>query len=512
MSTPVTNFPKVQVSLGYDAAATSIVLTTGHGSRLPSTFPYPLSWWDATTYSDPTDDPNKEIVIVTTRVGDTLTVTRAGEGTSATTKNTAGKTYKMVEGITKAMWDELHTLSLSQSFRNLSLQTHYDSDKAASQVVLLHADAIVMDDGQEIKTWDLLTCDLTASGAGGIDTGTEQVSTWYKVHAIYNPSTETKKIMAHRAKDYFLDQDGSAGDDGSVLLRDAAARTKIAQGFKTTNAGLVEFIDVKIFKTAAPIGNFWFTIEANNAGVPSGTPLATSDKYDVSRLLTTLTMVRIPFRAPASLSAATQYHLVLQGDFTVSATNCMGWRADTSAPAYANGTAATFDGATWTSDAAKDFAFNLYVTRNDVAVTLPSGYTQKALIGYAYNDSGSDLYPFRQRNSRWSFSSLAVGPVVNETASTASLIDLRAWIPPVAMLNVTLGLTGTGAAAASCAVGDINNTECTNSVLSGIGLNLWCSSASEGFVDKGGSLILSYSALMIDASAGADLYLIGFDL
>jgi len=107
MGTPVTNFGKVTVSTTYGSGDTSIVLTTGHGSRLPSTFPYPLTWWDATTYSDPADDPNKEIVIVTGRTGDTLTVTRAGEGTSASTKNTGSKTYKMVLSITKAMWDGL---------------------------------------------------------------------------------------------------------------------------------------------------------------------------------------------------------------------------------------------------------------------------------------------------------------------------------------------------------------------------------------------------------------------
>ena len=100
MSTPVTNFGKATVSTGYSSAATSIVLTTGHGSRFPSTFPYPLTWWNATDYPDPADDPEREIVIVTARKGDTLTVTRAGESTSATNKNTGGKTYKMILSIT----------------------------------------------------------------------------------------------------------------------------------------------------------------------------------------------------------------------------------------------------------------------------------------------------------------------------------------------------------------------------------------------------------------------------
>jgi hypothetical protein len=237
--------------------------------------------------------------------------------------------------------------------------------------------------------------------------------------------------MFHRCKDYFLDQDAYAGEDTSVVLRDATARTKLGQGFKLTNAGLVEFIDVKIFKTTTPVGNFWFTIETNNAGVPSGTVLATSDKYDVSRLSAASTIsVRIPFRTPASLSSATQYHLVLQGDFTIGASN-MTWRCDGTSPTYANGTAATYDGANWTADAAKDFCFRMYVTRNDVAVTMPSLYTQKAKIGYACNNGSSNLKHFWAKDrtvfcgydTDWNVGALS--------AASITLTDLGQFIPPV---------------------------------------------------------------------------------
>jgi hypothetical protein len=93
------NFAKATVSTGYDAAATSIVLNTGDGAKLP-TAPFNVVWWNATDYPDPSDDPNVEIVRVTGKSSDTLTVTRAQESTSASTKNTAGKTYKMIAGLT----------------------------------------------------------------------------------------------------------------------------------------------------------------------------------------------------------------------------------------------------------------------------------------------------------------------------------------------------------------------------------------------------------------------------
>ena len=94
----VKNFAKVTVSTGYDASATSVDLSSGHGAKLPAPATdglFNLVWWNYTDYPDPSDDPNVEIVRVTARSTDTLTITRAQEGTSASTHNTGGKTYKM---------------------------------------------------------------------------------------------------------------------------------------------------------------------------------------------------------------------------------------------------------------------------------------------------------------------------------------------------------------------------------------------------------------------------------
>lgn len=107
---PVKNFAIVTVSTGYDASATSIALTSGHGAKLPAPSTdgaFNLVWWNSTDYSDPSDDPNVEIVRVTGRSTDTLTVTRAQEGTSGSTKNTGGKTYKMILAVTKKFRDDV---------------------------------------------------------------------------------------------------------------------------------------------------------------------------------------------------------------------------------------------------------------------------------------------------------------------------------------------------------------------------------------------------------------------
>ena len=114
---PVKNFAKVTVSTGYSATDTSIVLNSGNGAKLPDPSTdgaFNLVWWNSTDYSDPTDDPNVEIVRVTARSTDTLTVTRGQEGTSATDKNISGKTYQMILGPTKKTIDDINSIDASK--------------------------------------------------------------------------------------------------------------------------------------------------------------------------------------------------------------------------------------------------------------------------------------------------------------------------------------------------------------------------------------------------------------
>src|SRR5580704_4044437 len=102
----VANFVQVQASTGYSSSATSITLQSGQGSKLPAA-PFNLIWWNSTDYPNPANDPNVEIVRVTNVTADTLTITRAQEGTSATNKNTGGKTYSLVLGITAKMISDI---------------------------------------------------------------------------------------------------------------------------------------------------------------------------------------------------------------------------------------------------------------------------------------------------------------------------------------------------------------------------------------------------------------------
>jgi hypothetical protein len=101
MLDPVANLIKLTVSGTYGSTATSIAVASGGSSLPPPSFN--VVWWDSSDYADPSDDPNAEIVRVTAVNGNTLTITRAQEGTAASTKNTAGKTYTLILGITAKM-------------------------------------------------------------------------------------------------------------------------------------------------------------------------------------------------------------------------------------------------------------------------------------------------------------------------------------------------------------------------------------------------------------------------
>lgn len=109
---PAINFGIGTVLLPYTAADTSIDLVTGDGARFPDpgvVGAYNVTWWNASAYANPSDDPSREIVRVTAKLVDNLTITRAQEGTSASNKNAALATYKISLGFTKKTYDDITT-------------------------------------------------------------------------------------------------------------------------------------------------------------------------------------------------------------------------------------------------------------------------------------------------------------------------------------------------------------------------------------------------------------------
>ncbi len=328
--------------------------------------------------------------------------------------------------------DQLSSLQaehfLTKSFRGLHLRTHEDADKASGYVQLVHADEVVMSDGTRLGPWDNLSAYIGAAGAGGLDAGSPNVSTWYETHAIAKDDG-TKALILHRAKDYYNDVTIAENTTPLQLRVGATDRVKLAQGFQVVTAGPVAFVDLTLIRVGSPDGSVWATIESDAAGNPSGTVLATSVVMFINNLSTTKQTIRFIFRAPASLAAATQYHLVLNGNYILSGVNGIQWEGN-SASVYASGVAKQYDGTSWAASVSPvDLSLKVYVTRNDTALTLPPAYTKSAKVGYVYRGSGGVFVVFAQQNRRVAVARQTVATALTNLNPT--LTDLAAIVPPV---------------------------------------------------------------------------------
>lgn len=141
----VTNFAIGTVSTGYAAGATSIVLSAGDGALFPNPptdNPFNVVWWDSTNYANPADDPLVEIVRCTSRSSNTLTVTRAQEGTANTNKNTGGATYKMMLAPTQKYIEDIDSAirHLEGTASSTRVQSQLIIDDSGSEALLVRAD------------------------------------------------------------------------------------------------------------------------------------------------------------------------------------------------------------------------------------------------------------------------------------------------------------------------------------------------------------------------------------
>jgi len=110
---PIKNLATATVSFGYDDVATTIVLTNGGGNRLPDPIEdgnFNLNWWNSSDYSNPSLDPFAEFIRVTgpPGIGDTKTILRGQEGSSASFKNIGGKVYRVSLSMTKLTYDAIN--------------------------------------------------------------------------------------------------------------------------------------------------------------------------------------------------------------------------------------------------------------------------------------------------------------------------------------------------------------------------------------------------------------------
>jgi hypothetical protein len=322
------------------------------------------------------------------------------------------------------------------SFVNLVIQTHYTPSLKHKQVILTHADMITLDDGISVPEWNNLVADITISGAGGLDVGVENPSRWYEILAIRKISDGTKAIIFHEASRIVLDQSLTTTTDAGITVRKltGGTATKVSQSFVPANTGPLTSVELEVSCTGTPTGLIWVTLEADSGGFPSGTPLATSRIMDVARLPTDKARMRFLFDTNTSVSLGTTYHIVYQGDYTVSDTSYSTiWGV--TAGGYASGSASEFRVAWFTSvslGGPADLWFKTFIqTTPGTDATLPSGYDQKTIISYVYNDSSSNFKSYIQKDRMMSMGVSADWRAFTPLTGLVEAVDLIAFIPPL---------------------------------------------------------------------------------
>ena len=211
MTDPVQNHTEVIVSGVYNDSDTEITLSTGHGALLPNPAAgnYNLPWFDFSNYPNAALDPNIEIVRVTAKTDDVITVIRNQEGSGASTKNTADTVYKMILAITaKTITD---------------LQSEIDDD------ITTHTN---LPDAHHNETHTIVSHDTTVTGAelnadhsklAGIDTGAKDDQTGAEIKALYEAEADTNEFNdAEKTKLGTVDTDADVTGSNAPQAHEAS--------------------------------------------------------------------------------------------------------------------------------------------------------------------------------------------------------------------------------------------------------------------------------------------------
>lgn len=221
---PVVNFFQTEIAtLPVASGGTSIVISTGDGAKLPD--PAVDGAFNLTIYNESDPFALPEIVRVTAITGDTLTVTRAQEGTSATTKTAGSDWYVELTPTAKTIQDiDTAKLDVADVVNNL---TSTDTDKAlsANQGKVLQdgkepADATILKEADVVDTLvsTSTTAPLSANQGKVLQDGKEPAdATILKQANIVNNLTSTSTSAPLSANQGKVLQDGKLNLSGGTM-------------------------------------------------------------------------------------------------------------------------------------------------------------------------------------------------------------------------------------------------------------------------------------------------------
>ena len=172
-------------------------------------------------------------------------------------------------------------------------------------------------------------------------------------HTLATSLTDAKKyywrFRTRTAAAYSTDQSEATASAAGNALRDDAARTGLAQGFKPDYSLPIARVTLSLKKTGTPTGNIWVEIWTD-ATTPSAQLLADSAVVDISTLTGSFAGITFDFTTPIPVVAGTQYYIVLQGNNTIDGANYAQWEH--------SGSNSYADGGPWKHDAVVAWSTN----------------------------------------------------------------------------------------------------------------------------------------------------------
>ena len=186
--------------------------------------------------------------------------------------------------------------------------------------------------------------------------------------------------------DYF-----SSGLDAAYELKSGSTdQEKLSMGFKTGGSSMyIDGVAMLLSKQGSPAGTIYADIYADSGGVPTGGVLGSSTGLTANTVITStyasFGYVFFQFASPVSLSANTNYHIVLRASgYTYSGgATAIWWAGDGSSPSHPNGYAGKYNSGTsaWSAISGMAFYFYTYERYTDAYDTTDIASTDDVFFG-----------------------------------------------------------------------------------------------------------------------------------
>ncbi len=156
---------------------------------------------------------------------------------------------------------------------------------------------------------------------------------------------------------YSTDQAQVTAAAAGIALRDAAARTGLAQSFKPDYSLPVARIALSLKKTGTPTGNIWVELWSDSPGSPDAQLLSDSAVIDISTLTGAFASYNFDFATPIPVVAGTTYYVVLQASNAIDGASYAQWE-NSGSNNYSDGSPFKNDGSSWSANGTSDHVFN----------------------------------------------------------------------------------------------------------------------------------------------------------